>query len=604
MENLANKVLQSRHEVDPTFTWKLADLYSSIEEWERAYNRVPALMQAVVQYKGRILSSVVTFLESAEALNELGVILERLIAYAYMGRDQDQADPVFQGLADRAMALSVEVQAATSFITPEILAAPSEQVDHLLQDPRTQAYAQNIAEILRQKGHVLAAEQEELLANAEILGQGPQTIFSMLANADMKFPSVLDEHGDEVEVTHGRYISLLRNQDRKVRKEAFTAMYSTYDQLKNTFAATLGASVRNDVFFARAHHYPSALEAALAPDAVPLSVYDQLIQSVRQNLPKLHKYMAMRKRLLGVSELHMYDLYASIAPQIKEDLPYKRSVDLVVEMASVLGPAYQEEVRKGLSANAGWVDVYENRGKRSGAYSWGAYGVHPYMLLNYENGVDGLFTLSHEMGHSMHTFYSQKEQPYHYAHYRIFVAEVASTCHEALLMHDLLQKWHDPKRRLFLLNHYLDQFRGTIFRQTMFAEFEKITHAAVENGQPLTPQYLNEVYHGLNVDYQGADVVVDPLIDLEWARIPHFYNAFYVYKYATGFSAAVALSQQILEEGEPAVERYLQFLKSGSSQDPLVLLQRAGVDLTTPEPVHKALNLFGRLTDEMDELSQ
>jgi oligoendopeptidase F len=417
----------------------------------------------------------------------------------------------------------------------------------------------------------------------------------------MKFPKVKNEKGEEVELTHGSYIQFLESRNRDVRREAFKAMYDTYAKQKNTLAATLSANVTKNLFYARARKYPSALEMALSGDNIPVSVYNNLIETIHEHLPLLHRYMALRKKLLGVDELHMYDLFAPLVDDYDMPITYEEAKEIVYDGLSPLGDDYRNVLKEGF--DGGWIDVYENEGKRSGAYSWGAYGTHPYVLLNHKDNLNSMFTLAHEMGHAIHSWYSDKNQSYRDAQYTIFLAEVASTLNEALLMDAMLRKIDDPKGKMYLLTYYADQFRTTVFRQTMFAEFEKIIHEKAEAGEALTPQLLSEIYYGLNVKYHGEAMTVDKDIEMEWARIPHFYSSFYVYKYATGFSAAASFAKQILEEGQPAVERYLGFLKSGGSDYSINILKQAGVDMSQPEPIRQAMDVFRDLLDQMEQLS-
>jgi oligoendopeptidase F len=422
----------------------------------------------------------------------------------------------------------------------------------------------------------------------------------MLNNADMRFPIIKDEEGKEVEVTHGNFVRFMQSKDRNVRKAAFNAMYDTYKKFINTFASTMAGNVKKDIFYVKTRKYNSSLEASLFEDNVSLEVYNNLIETVHSRLDVLHRYVRLKKKLLGLDELHMYDLYVPLIQEYDKKFTYEEAIELVLEGLKPLGDEYINLLKQGF--NSRWVDVYENRGKTSGAYSWGTYGTHPYVLLNYQGKLNDVFTIAHEMGHSLHTYYSNATQPYVYAGYKIFVAEVASTCNEALLMDYLLKNSKDEKERLYLLNHFFEEFRGTVYRQVMFAEFEKLIHEMAERGEPLTAEVLNKKYYELNKLYYGDDIVVDEGISYEWARIPHFYRNFYVYKYATGFSAAIAISQMILNEGEKAVERYKEFLKSGSSDYPLNLLKKAGVDLTTPKPVNDALDVFEKLLDEFEKM--
>jgi oligoendopeptidase F len=470
----------------------------------------------------------------------------------------------------------------------------------MIEEPNLELYRHYIDDIMRQKAHVLSASEERILAQAGEMAEAADTIFTMINDADIKFPSIKDENGDEVEMTKGRYMQFMESQDRRVRKDAFEALYDTYGKLKNTLSATLGSSVKKDIFFSRVRKYPSSLAASLDDDNVPASVYDGLIKAIHDNMDLMYRYVKLRKKMLGVDELHMYDLYVPLVPDIKIKVSYEEAVDRVLEGLRPLGEEYISLLEHGFK-NA-WIDVYENQGKTSGAYSWGCYGIHPFVLLNFQGTLDDIFTIAHEMGHSLHTHYSFSTQPYIYAEYRIFVAEVASTLNEALLMDHMLKTTDERGMKLYLINHYLEQFRGTVYRQTMFAEFEKIVHDKAEIGESLTPDMMSSIYHNLNEKYYGQDIVVDDRIDLEWSRIPHFYSSFYVYKYATGFSAATALSQQILSEGKPAVDRYINFLKSGGSDYPIELLKKAGVDMTTPKPVEAALKVFAGLLDQMESM--
>ncbi|OPZ74931.1 MAG: Oligoendopeptidase F, plasmid [Firmicutes bacterium ADurb.Bin456] len=541
-------------------------------------------------------------MEALELDARLRELLERVFVYARMRRDEDNTNPVYQALTDRAEGLAAQVQAALSFLAPEILALPGDVLERYRREENGLAlYDFVLAELARQKEHVLSPAEEQIIAQAGEAIQAPDSIFRMLNNADISFPRILDEAGNEIEITHGRYTRLLESSDRRMRHDAFKSFYSSYRRLKNTIAATLSGSVKRDVFYARVRRHPSALQASLFEDNIPLDVYDNLIQTIRGNLDLMHRYTALRKKLLEVDELHMYDLYVPLVKDFRWEITYPEAAALVRRGLSPLGRSYVGTMSKGLET--GWVDLYENKGKSSGAYSWGPYGVHPYVLMNYQNNLSNVFTLAHELGHAMHSYYSHAGQPYIYAHYKIFTAEVASTVNESLLMDYLLKTVDDRDQQLYLLNHYLEQFRGTLFRQTMFAEFEKIVHESSEAGEALTPEFLNELYHRLNVDYHGPAVVVDQDIALEWARIPHFYSAFYVYKYATGFAAATAITRLLLTQGEPALANYISFLKKGGSDYPLNLLKTAGVDLTTPRPVQDCLQLFAQLLDRLGELT-
>jgi len=595
------KSLPKRSEIEAKYKWNLEVIYPSENEWEVDFKKARELANHLKEFEGKVKKSSKQLLQVLKLSDEVSELVGRIFVYARMKKDEDNTNAKYQALADRANSLSIEVNGASSYIVPEILSIPTDTLKKYIQEEKElQLYQQALNEIIRTKPHVLTTEQEKLLAQVGEVAQAPDNIFGMLNNADIKFPHIKDENGEEVELTKGRYVQFMESSDRRVRKDAFEAMYNTYGSLKNTYAATLNANVKKNVFYGKVRKYPSALVSSLDDDNVSQEVYDNLIATVHDNLDIMYRYVKLRKKILGVEELHMYDLYTPIVKDVKIDVPYEEAKEIVKKGLDPLGKEYLGQLQKGFESR--WIDVYENQGKTSGAYSWGAYGTHPYILLNYQDNVNDLFTLAHELGHSMHSFYSHETQPYVYSSYKIFVAEVASTLNEALLMNYLLKTTEDKNQKLYYLNHYLEQFRGTIYRQTIFAEFEKMIHEKVESGEALTPELLNQMYHELNVKYYGSDMVVDELIDLEWARIPHFYMNFYVYKYATGFSAAISLSQQILEEGQPAVDRYLNFLKSGSSDYPVNLLKKAGVDMNTPEPVQRALDVFKEILDQMESL--
>lgn len=597
-----SKTLPKRSEVPAEYKWRLEDIYPTDADWEKDVEKAKQLADQIAGLKGKIGSSGKELLDALTLQDELLKTMDQVYVYARMRRDEDNANSTYQGLTDRATSLSTQVYGAISYIQPEILEIPTEELEKWLKEvPGLDHYRILLEEITRFKPHTLTSEEEALLANMSELASAPSKIYGMLNNADMKFPMITDENGEEVELTKGRYTQFMESKDRRVRKEAFEGLYATYGKFRNTIAASLTSAIKGDVFYARTRKYPSALYAALFADNVDVSVYDNLIATIHEHLPLMHRYISLRKKLLGVDELHMYDLYVPIVPEVDMKIPYDQAVETIKKALHPLGEEYGRVLEEGFTN--GWIDVHENEGKTSGAYSWGAYTTHPFVLMNYQDNVNSMFTLAHEMGHALHSYHSNHAQPYTYADYKIFVAEVASTLNEALLMHYLLETTTDKQQRMFLINYYLEQFRGTVFRQTMFAEFEKIVHEKEEKGEPLTADSLSEIYRELNVAYHGPDMVVDSQIDLEWARIPHFYRNFYVYKYATGFSAATSLSKQILEEGQPAVDRYLQFLKGGSSDYPLNLLKKAGVDMTSPEPIREGLAVFKELLDELEQLA-
>jgi len=592
--------LPSRDEIQKEYKWKLEDIFKCDELWEEEYNEVKAKLDEIKNFKGKINTPDILH-DVLRLKDHIGQKLERLFTYARMRRDEDNTRAKYQALADRALALAVEVSSALSFVEPEILAISEEKLRSFLQQKdELKLYEHYLSDLMRMKEHVLDSEKEKILAEAGEIANAPADIFKMLDNADIRFPTIKDEQGQEVELTKGRYIGFMESYDREVRKSAFKALYSTYSSLVNTLSATLSANIKRDIFYKNQRKFNSSLEASLFADNIPVSVYDELIKAVHDRLDLMYRYTRLRKKILGLNELHMYDLYVPLVKDYDRKIPYEKAKSMVIQGLKPLGEEYISLLKEAFES--GWIDVYENRGKTGGAYSWGCYGVHPYVLLNYQGRMDDVFTLAHEMGHAIHTYYSNANQPYVYSQYAIFVAEVASTCNEALLINFLLDHAKEKQEKLFLLNHFMEQYRGTLYRQTMFAEFEKITHEMAERGEPLNPDVLKGIYHDLNVKYYGPDVIVDTEIDYEWARIPHFYNSFYVYKYATGFSSAIAISQDILKRGTPAVESYKQFLSSGSSDYPLNLLKKVGVDLTEPKPVKEALNLFEKLLDEFEKL--
>jgi oligoendopeptidase F len=593
--------IPKRDEIPREYKWELEAIYASNELWEKDYIRVKEMAEALSAYRETMGESAEQLLECLNLNTEMSRLFEKTYVYAHMRSHEDSTDSFYQALADRVDSLGVTVGSASSFIVPGILAIPDEKLDGFLKESEGLSfYKRYLDEIRRLRPHVLSANEEQLLAMTGEIIQAPETIFGMLNNADIKFPYIKDEGGNEVELTKGRYIQFMESSDRRVRKDAFDGMYSTYSKQKNTLAALLNANVKANIFSSRARKYASAREESLFADNVPVSVYDNLIAAIHDNLELMYRYVRLRKRMLGLDELHMYDLYVPMVKEVKMEIPFEEAKKMVKDGLQLLGKEYIQDLEKGFES--GWIDVYENEGKRSGAYSWGCYDSHPYVLLNHTDTLNNMFTLAHEMGHALHSYYSDSNQPYIYAQYKIFVAEVASTLNEALVMNHLLNTTEDKQKKLYLLNYYMEQFRTTVYRQTMFAEFEKLIHEKAEAGEALTAENLCSMYKELNVKYYGPDIVIDDYIAMEWARIPHFYSSFYVYKYATGFSAAISIAQQIISEGQPAVDRYLQFLKSGGSDYPIELLKLANVDMSTTEPVNNALKLFGSLIDQMEEL--
>jgi len=593
--------IKRRDEIDQRYKWKLEDIYEQEELWEEDFKKVKALTGEMAKYQGILGKSSDNLMNALKLLEKIERKAEKLYVYAKMRRDEDNTSSYYQSLFDRAESLNIQVSSAVSYVVPEIVAIPEEKIASFLEEKEElRLYEHFLEQLLRQKKHVLSQEEEKLLAMTADLSVAARNIFSMLNDADIKFPLVCNEDGKRVELTKGRYGKLMESSDRKVRKEVFKAFYSTYNQFKNILVATLSASVKKDIFYARSRRYSSSLEAALDQDNIPVEVYEKLIEAVHNNLGHLHSYMQLRKKMLGLDEMHMYDIYVPLVKEFRMNIPYEEAKEMIINALQPLGNEYVSKLKEGM--DSGWLDVYESKGKTSGAYSWGCYESHPFVLLNYNNRLTDVLTLAHEMGHAMHTYYSNKLQPYIYSQYSIFVAEVASTVNESLVIDYLLRNSSDIQEKMYLLNHYLEQFRGTVYRQTMFAEFEKIIHKKVEQGEALSLKVLNTIYHDLNRLYYGPEVVLDEEIDFEWARIPHFYSAFYVYKYATGFAAATAIKQKILGVGESAIQRYLDFLSSGSSKYPLDLLKKAGVDLTSPQPVKEALNYFGDMVMEMGKM--
>lgn len=602
---MTDRKLNTREEADARYKWAIEDLYKDDEDWKRDYELLKSRIPELTKFRGRLGESAEVLLSMQKLSDELNQLLEKVYVYANQRLHENTDNSTYQNLASQAQGLLVELSESLSFVEPELMELPDGIIGTFLdENEELLVYRQYFENIIRQKKHVLPTEQEQLLAAMGEVAESPKDIFSMFNNADIRFPEITGEDGHPVQVTHGRYMSLMQSRNRQVRKDAFEAMYGVYGDWRNTLAAMYRANVKQEAFLAKAHKYTSDLEAALDGSHIPVKVYEQLIEAVHESMPLMYRYMKLRKKLLGVEELHMYDLYVPVIEQDHSEIPFEQAKKTVLEGLAPMGEEYLHLLREGF--DHGWIDVYENQGKRTGAYSWGAYGTHPYVLLNYQGTLHDVFTLAHEMGHALHSWYSDEHQPYIYAGYRIFVAEVASTCNEALLIHYLMEqskKAGDRKKTMYLMNYFLEQFRTTLFRQTMFAEFEKITHGLQEQGETLTADRLCEIYYDLNKLYFGEEICVDQEIAMEWARIPHFYTPFYVYQYATGFSAAIALSKQILEQGAPAVEQYKKFLKGGSSMYPLELLKVAGVDMEQKAPVQDALAVFAQYLDEMERLA-
>ncbi|HLR61643.1 MAG TPA: oligoendopeptidase F [Lentibacillus sp.] len=597
----ATKELPKRSEIPEERKWKLEDIFATDEDWEKELESLKKALPAIEKFQGKIADSPQNLYDVLQLQDQLSERLGKLFTYAHMRYDQDTTNSKYQAMDSKAENVLTKASSSMSYIVPEILEMDEEKLRGFLDEQEDlKLYEHVLDEINRQRPHVLNEREEALLAEASEPMSSASNTFSMLNNADLKFPSIKNENGEEVDLTHGRYIGFLKSKDRDVRKSAFKAMYDTYGEFINTFASTLTGTVKTDNFNAKVRNYDSARQAALDSNNIPEQVYDNLVEAVNEKLPLLHRYMRLRKKVLGMDELHMYDIYTPLVQDADMDIPYEQAQQYVLQGLEPLGDDYVSVLKKGFESR--WIDVDENKGKRSGAYSSGAYGTHPYILLNWQDKLDDLFTLAHELGHSLHSYYTHKSQPFRYGNYSIFVAEVASTTNEALLNDYLLKNVDDEKQKLFLLNHYLEGFRGTVFRQTMFAEFEHEIHKRMQNGEAMTAESLTEIYYDLNKKYYGEDVVSDEEIGKEWARIPHFYMNYYVYQYATGFSAATTLAHNILNGEEGAVDRYLDFLKAGSSDYPIEVLKKAGVDMTSKEPILSALDVFEEKLNEMEEL--
>ena len=596
------KSLPLRKEVAEDLTWRLEDIFSTDEQWEKEYSEVKGLLQKAASFKSTLGESADNLFSALQFQDEISERFGKLYTYSHMRYDQDTTNSYYQGLDSRSKSLAAETASAFSYLVPELLSIDEGKLKQFIQEKEElKLYEHALEEINLQRPHVLSADQEALLAQASEVMNASSNTFGMLNNADLEFPTIKDEQGDEVQITHGRYSRFLESEDQRVRKEAFEKVYKTYGDYRNTFSSTLGGQVKRDNFNAKVRNFKSAREAALSANNIPESVYENLVDTVNKNLHLLHRYVKLRKKVLGLEKLHMYDLYTPLVQDVDMKIPYDKAKEMVIEGLAPLGEEYRDVLKQGFDSR--WVDVVENKGKRSGAYSSGTYGTNPYILMNWQDNVNNLFTLAHEFGHSVHSYYTRKNQPYPYGDYSIFVAEVASTCNEALLNDYLLKTIDDEKKKIYLLNHYLEGFRGTVFRQTMFAEFEHLIHQKEQNGEALTAELLTKEYYALNQKYYGEeDIVVDEEIGLEWARIPHFYYNYYVYQYATGFSAATALSKQILEEGNAGVERYIGFLSAGSSDYPIEVLKKAGVDMTSSQPIEEACKVFEEKLGELETL--
>ncbi len=596
------QTIRNREDIDIRDRWATEDLYPSDEAWEAEFVRMVAQGKEMAAYGGTLGRDAKTLLAYMKLLEDIQVRSSQLANYAQRKTDEDTRVPAYQAMVSRFQAAFVELNASTSFQTPEILAIPQDTLEEFYrQEPELERFRRFLADQRRRKAHVLSAAEEKLLAAAESVTELAGDAYGMLQNADMKFPDVFDAQGNPHTLSHGTFVTLEMSPDRVLRKNTYETYYKHIADLKNISASLLYGQVKQLAFYAQARNYGSALEASLSRTNVPTSVYHNLISAVHANMEPMHRYVRLRKKLLGVEELHFYDVYTNLIPGVDQYISIEEAKATVYEAMAPLGKEYQSLLQMGFDSR--WIDVYENPGKRGGAYSSGAR-IHPFVLLNYSGTLKSQFTLAHEMGHALHSYFSNRTQKPLDSHYVIFVAEVASTCNEALLMEYLLGKTTDKRRRAYLINHFLEQFKGTLYRQTMFAEFELLMGQLQQQGVALTAEKLCQEYARLNREYFGPDMVVDEHIALEWARIPHFYYNYYVFQYATGYSAAIALSQKILKEGQPAVDRYLNFLSGGRSKPPVELLKGAGVDMSSPEPVNAALELFGRLVTELEELAE
>lgn len=589
---------KQRSEIAQQDKWRIEDIYATDEAWEADYNECIRRAKEKCAYQGRLAESALILYQALKESDEADLLVEHVYVYAFMKYYEDTANAVYQEMSGRAQAAVTKLSEKYAFLTPEILAIDQKKMQEYLNSDTIALYRHALEDILEKKEHALSEKEERLLAMAGQVTASPNEIFSKFNNADVKFGTILDEDGNEVELTNGRYSVFMESNDRSVRENAFKALYRQYGNYKNTLAATYYANVKQACFYAKARKYDSTLQMYLSGSFIPEKVYHNLIETVHKNLDKMHAYVSLRKQVLGVDELHFYDIYAPMVSDITMKIPYEEAKDIALKALAPLGEEYLSKVKEGFES--GWVDVYENTGKRTGAFSWGTYGVHPYVFLNYTDTLNDVFTLVHEMGHAMHTYYSNANQPYPYAGYRIFVAEVASTCNEALLMQYLLKNCTDLSEKKYLMNHYFEQFKGTLFRQTMFAEFEMITHKMAEDGEVLSAQALCDVCRKLNEEYFGEDMVIDDEIALEWSRIPHFYTPFYVYQYATGYSAAIAIASKIFKGDEKTLKGYKQFLSGGCSMHPIELLKLCGIDMESPQVIQEALDVFGKLLEEWD----
>lgn len=596
------KELKTRDQIDSKYKWNIEAMIPDESVISGELETIKKEAEAYGEdFAGRLTESADTLLAAFQKRDDIWRRLEKIYVYARMRRDENNAETKYQAMADQCNSVIAAVSASMAFFTPELLSASEETIlAYIDAAPGLEIYRFAICDTMRQKAHILTQAEENILAQMSEITGATNDIFTMLNNADIKFGTIIDEDGDETEVTHGNFIKFMESHDRDVRKNAYNAVYDAYKELINTIASAYNYNTKTDVVSARIRKYESARAAALSGDNIPAEVYDNLVAEVHKNLPAMHRYVELRKKLLGVDKLYMYDMYVPLIKLPETSVSFEEGLDIMRDALQPLGEEYLTKMNKGIEE--GWIDVYENKGKTSGAYSFGCYDSYPYILLNYTDTLKDVFTIIHEMGHSMHSRYTRDEQPYIYGSHSIFTAEVASTVNESLLMQHLLRTEDEKEMRKYLLNMHLEEFRTTLFRQTMFAEFEDITHKTIESGETLTAEWMCQQYEDLNAQYYGSAVEKDNVIRYEWARIPHFYNAFYVYKYATGYSAATAISKKILTEGKPAAQDYIRFLKTGESDHPIELLKIAGVDMSSPLPVQQAMETFNQLLDEFESL--
>lgn len=596
---MAENILKNRDEIKKEDKWKIEKIYSSNDKWEKDFEKLKEDAPKIVEFRGK-LNDPKVILEYLKETEKNSRLAEKLYVYAHLKSDEDTTNNENQARMSKIDSYMAEFSSYSAYFVPEILSLGEDYINEAIEKiDELKKYEFIFKDILKEKDHVLTQEMEELMAQVSDCLSAPSSIQSMLSNADMTFPKIKDENGNLVELTEGNYSSFIKSKNREVRKEAFKTLFSEYCKLKNTFATTLSSSIKNFSFDAKVRKYKSCLEASLKPNNIPTEVYKEALNTIDKNLKSLHRYVSLKKKMLGLEEMHMYDLYVPVIEIEKDHIEFDEGVKLALEGLKPLGDEYLDIFKEGI--NSGWIDKYQNKGKKGGAYSWGCYDTMPYVLLNYNYELNDVSTLVHEMGHSIHSYYSRKTQPYFYAGYTLFCAEVASTTNEALLIHYLIDKETDKKRKLYLINQELEQIRTTVFRQLMFAEFELYTHESIENGNPLTASEYSKKWHELNVKYFGDDMIVDEDIDMEWARIPHFYSDFYVYQYATGYAAASAFANSILNKEENAVEKYKLFLKSGGSDYPINILKNSGVDMTTSKPLEATINRFNELLDMLEE---